>query len=259
MTESQPTSLSSAQPQACLLIIGNEILSGRTQDKNLAWLATELNEIGVALREVRVIPDHAPTIISTVNECRARFTYVFTTGGIGPTHDDITSQCIADAFGDTLFLHPDAQDVLTRHYGAENLNEARLKMGHVPRGARLIANPVSAAPGFIIGNVYVMAGVPRIMQAMFDGLKHELKGGAKMLSGSLSVYVTEGIIAAGLTELQDRFADVDIGSYPFIRAGRLGTSLVCRSTSSEALATCLGELRSFLTTLAGEVEDDPGA
>jgi len=160
---------------ACVLIIGNEILSGRTQDVNLNFLAKGLNEAGVRLREARVVPDVPDTIVATVNAVRALYDYVFTTGGIGPTHDDITSECVARAFGVKLILHPDAKRILETHYKPGGLNEARLRMAHVPEGAELILNPVSLAPGFRIGNVFVMAGVPLVMQAMFDGVKGSLE------------------------------------------------------------------------------------
>ncbi len=240
---------------ACLIIIGNEILSGRTQDKNIAFIAKNLTDIGISLTEVRVIPDHEPTIIDTVNYCRAMFDYIFTTGGIGPTHDDISSGCIAKCFSVPLIRNKEAEKILLAHYGAENLNSARLKMAEIPDGARLIYNPVSAAPGFIIGNVYVMAGVPRVMQAMFDGIKSELRGGDKVLSRTISIYVTEGVIADWLTSLQKQFPDVEIGSYPFIRNQRLGTSLVCRSGNIESLSDCYEKLKAFLLTFTSELEE----
>src|SRR5471030_2464152 len=182
---------------AALLIIGNEILSGRTQDANLSYIAKGLGGIGVRLREVRVIPDVAATIIATVNEVREKFDYVFTTGGIGPTHDDITSETIAQAFGVKWILHPEAKRLLLTHYKESELNQARLRMAHVQEGAILIDNPVSLAPGFQIGNVFVMAGVPRIMQAMFDGVKTRLRRGAPMLSRTVRCALPEGIIAEG--------------------------------------------------------------
>ena len=163
---------------ACLIVIGNEILSGRTQDKNISFLAARLNEIGVGLREVRVIPDVTETIVRTVNECRSAFDYVFTTGGIGPTHDDITSDSVAQAFGVKNVLNEHARRILFDHYGDENVNEARLRMAHMPEGAELIENPISKAPGYQIENVFVLAGVPSIMRAMFESLRHRLVGGA---------------------------------------------------------------------------------
>lgn len=220
---------------ACVIIIGNEILSGRTQDTNLAWLAVELNKTGVRLTEARVVADNPDAIIKAVNECRAAYNYVFTTGGIGPTHDDITSLCIARAFGRPYVRNKEAEALLLQHYGAEKLNAARLKMCDMPENATLIPNPVSVAPGFIVENVYVFAGVPRIMQAMFDHIRHTLKGGAPVLSETVSVFLTEGVIAAGLAHIQAQFPDVEIGSYPFIRAGKLGTSLVARHEDEKRL------------------------
>lgn len=241
---------------ACLIIIGNEILSGRTQDKNLAWLAKELNETGIRLAEVRVIPDVENTIVETVNHCRKLFTYVFTTGGIGPTHDDITTACVAKAFGVNVVRHPEAERRLLAHYTPDQVNEARMKMADVPEGAALIDNPVSAAPGYTIGNVYVLAGVPSIMQAMFANLKGALKGGAKTLSKTISAYITEGTIAAKLTAIQNDFPDVEIGSYPFIRNQRLGVSLVARTTDIDRLSTCYHQLKSMLQTFTKEVIEE---
>ena len=240
---------------ACLIVIGNEILSGRTQDKNVAWLAKGLNEAGVRLMEVRIIPDIKQVIIDTVNLCRRHFTYVLTTGGIGPTHDDITSDAIAAAFGVTLELNKEAAAILERNYGKENLNAARLKMAETPVGASLIANPVSAAPGFIMENVYVMAGVPNIMQAMFDNIKHQFKGGEPVLSRTLSAFVTEGTIADKLTAIQNQFPDVEIGSYPFTRNQRWGTSLVSRSTDASRLDKAHEQVKQMLLALTQEITE----
>jgi molybdenum cofactor synthesis domain-containing protein len=246
---------------ACLVIIGNEILSGRTQDANLAYLAKGLNSVGVRLREVRVIPDVADTIIATVNEVRATFDYVFTTGGIGPTHDDITSECVARAFGVKLVLDEEAKRRLAAGYqNASDLNEARLRMAHVPEGAVLVDNPVSRAPGFQIGNVFVLAGVPRVMQAMFDGIKHRLAGGAPMQSRSVVCSLPEGILAAGLGALQQRYAELDIGSYPFYRRDGHGVALVLRGTDNKRLAAAVAELMAMIRDLGDEpVEGDPPA
>ena len=246
---------------ACLLIIGNEILSGRTQDANLAFIAKGLNEVGVRLREVRVIPDVAETIIATVNETRAKFDYVFTSGGIGPTHDDITSECVARAFGVRWALNEEARRRLASGYAnPADLNEARLRMAHVPEGAVLIDNPVSRAPGFRIGNVFVMAGVPRIMQAMFDGIKHSLIGGAPMLSRTVTSGLPEGVLAKGLEQLQARYPDFDVGSYPYYRRGGFGTSLVVRGTDAARLAAATEELFAMIKALGGEpYEGDPPA
>jgi molybdenum cofactor synthesis domain-containing protein len=244
---------------ACLLIIGNEILSGRTRDANLPFLADGLNEIGIQLREARVIPDEPETIIATVNELRPKFDYLFTTGGIGPTHDDITSECVARAFGVKLVLHPEALRRLQVHYGTTDINEARLRMAHVPEGAALIDNPVSKAPGFQIGNVYVMAGVPQIMQAMFDGLKHRLKGGAPMLSRTVSCDLAEGAIAADLAALQADYADLQIGSYPYFRRGAFGVSLVLRGIEAARLDEAVGKLVDAIRRLGGNPALDPQA
>lgn len=244
---------------ACVIIIGNEILSGRTQDINLNWLAKELNAVGVRLLEARIIPDITDAIIKTLNECRAVFDYVFTTGGIGPTHDDITSEAVAQAFGVKYGRNKEAEALLTRHYnasGSHALNEARLKMADMPEGATLIPNPVSIAPGFILGNVYVMAGVPGIMQAMFDGIKHTLKGGKPMLSATVSVFITEGNIASRLTQTQKEFPDVEIGSYPFMRAGKLGTSLVARHTDKRRLEAARNAISGFIRDMGGEIIED---
>jgi molybdenum cofactor synthesis domain-containing protein len=243
-------------PNACLIVIGNEILSGRTQDENIRFIASSLVENGIVLAEVRIIPDVTGTIVNTVNECRNAFTYVFTTGGIGPTHDDITSAAVAQAFNLPIIIHAEAKAILEKHYGKDKLNAARLRMAEVPEGARLIPNPVSAAPGFIIENVYVMAGVPSIMRAMFDSIKGELKGGDKILSRTITIYTTEGNIAEGLTQIQNSFPEVEIGSYPFVKNARLGTSIVSRSSDQEKLNLCYASLKTFLTGFNIEVEEE---
>jgi molybdenum cofactor synthesis domain-containing protein len=248
---------------ACLLIIGNEILSGRTQDANLAYLAKGLNEVGVRLREARVIPDVPETIIATVNEVRAKFDYVFTTGGIGPTHDDITAECVARAFGVELVLDPEAKRRLEVRYkamgGNMELNEARLRMAHVPEGATLIDNAVSAAPGFRIGNVFVMAGVPVIAQSMFDSVKLTLVGGATILSRTIGCKLSEGAIAKDLGEVQADFPGVDIGSYPYwSRGGGFGVSLVLRGPDAAELDRAAQAVSAMIIRLGGEpIEVDP--
>jgi molybdenum cofactor synthesis domain-containing protein len=241
---------------ACVLIIGNEILSGRTQDTNLAYIAKGLNEVGVQLREARVIPDIPDTIIATVNEVRAKFDYVFTTGGIGPTHDDITSECVARAFGVPLTLHPEAHKILLAHYRPGELNAARLRMAHTPEGAVLIDNPVSRAPGFQIGNVFVMAGIPRVMQAMFDGVKHRLVGGRPVLSRTVLCALFEGVLAEGLGAIQQRYADLDIGSYPSYRQGAPSVSLVLRGRDAERLAAATREVADMVRRLGGEPAEE---
>lgn len=241
-------------PTACLLIIGNEVLSGRTQDANLKFIATKLGEIGIPLREVRVIPDVPETIIGTVNEVRAKFTYVFTTGGIGPTHDDITAECIAAAFGVPWEPHPEAWARLAAHYARQDppaeFNAARQRMATMPRGAALIDNPVSVAPGFIIGNVHVMAGVPRIMQAMFEGLAPKLAGGVPVQSRAVhAAGMLEGTIAEGLGAIQARYPQLDIGSYPYYRPEGNGVALVAKGTDLAEVEAATGEITTFITEL----------
>jgi len=243
---------------AAVLIIGNEILSGRTQDVNLAYLAKRLNALGLRLHEARVIADVEADIVAAVNACRARYDYVLTTGGIGPTHDDITAECVAKAFGVPLIRNPEAVARLERHYQPGMLNEARLRMANTPEGATLIDNPVSTAPGFQIGNVFVLAGIPSIMQAMFEGLKDRLVGGAPVLSRTVSAFVPEGTIAKGLGELQGRYADLDIGSYPYFRQGRYGASFVLRGTEPARIDGAAAELRALITGLGADpIEGEP--
>ncbi len=232
--------------KACLLIIGNEILSGRTQDANMAFLGEKLNDLGIRLDEARVIPDVAERIVATVNDVRDRFDYVFTTGGIGPTHDDITSQCIADAFAVPLILHPEAHRLMLDFYGQEQLTEARLRMAHVPEGAELVENDISIAPGYRMGNVFVMAGVPKIMQSMFAKLAPGLTGGLPMISKTLSSSAKEGEIAGDLKAVQEKFPAVDIGSYPFMGKGGTGVRIVMRSTDQQLLDFCAEQIAEIL-------------
>ncbi len=234
---------------AAILIIGNEILSGRTQDANLAYIAKGLNEVGVTLREARVIPDVEPTIVATVNELRAKYDYLFTTGGIGPTHDDITSECVAKAFGLKWTLHPEAHKHFLQFYQPGDLNEARMRMAHTPEGATLVYNPVSRAPGFHIGNVYVFAGIPRVMQGMFDSIKGELKGGRPMLSRTVATTLAEGAVARGLGEIQSRYADIEIGSYPIMRRGTYGVNLVLRGRDEARLKEAAAEVAAMVRAL----------
>jgi molybdenum cofactor synthesis domain-containing protein len=236
---------------ACVLVIGNEILSGRTQDENLAYIAKGLAASGVVLQEARVIPDIEAVIIRQVNELRAKYDYVFTTGGIGPTHDDITSECVAKAFGVKWTLHPEAHKIFLSLYKPDDLNEARLRMAHTPEGASLIPNPVSRAPGFQMGNVYVMAGIPRVMQAMFDSVRPTLKGGPPVLSRTVGCDLPEGAIAKGLGAVQARYADIDIGSYPFYRRGSFGTSLVLRGRDPKRLDQAAQDVAAMVKELGG--------
>ncbi len=227
---------------------------GRTQDANIQYIATGLNEAGVRLKEVRVIEDDEAAIIKTVNELRASHAYVFTTGGIGPTHDDITAECIAKAFGVPLLRDPRAVERLLRQIKPENLNEARLRMANIPEGADLIDNPVSHAPGFRIGNVHVMAGVPKIMQAMFDGIRGGLKGGRPMLSANVTIHMGEGAIADGLRRIQDGHGDVEIGSYPFSRDGKYGTVIVTRGTDAGVVEDVSEEIAAMAEGLGAPIE-----
>jgi molybdenum cofactor synthesis domain-containing protein len=240
----------SAEPTACVLIIGNEILSGKTQDSNLQFLGLELAKLGIRLAEGRVVRDEPAAIIRHVNETRREFTYVFTTGGIGPTHDDITAECVAQAFGVPLELNDDAVARVQR--GGRPLNEARLKMARVPRGAELVDNPVSNAPGFRIENVFVFAGIPSIARAMFANAVPLLVHGAPILSASVDAFLREGDFAAALTSIQQRYPTVEIGSYPFNRDGKLGATLVARGTDRALLATAVAEIAAAIAALGGE-------
>jgi molybdenum cofactor synthesis domain-containing protein len=246
----------SDQPTAAVLIIGNEILSGRTQDVNLAHIARELGEIGVRLAEARVIPDIEEEIVDAVNVLRRRYTYLFTTGGIGPTHDDITSACVAKAFGLPFGRHPEAERRLLAYFPPEKVNAARMRMAETPKGAELIDNPVSIAPGFRVENVYVMAGVPAIMRAMFDGIKAKLKGGPRLKSRSLAVYAPEGEVAEPLAAIQANHAAIDIGSYPFTRDGRYGTTIVFRGTDEAQLASGYAALTAWTLDHGVETKDE---
>ena len=222
---------------ACVVLIGDEVLSGRTRDANLGFIAKHLNQTGVQVREARVIPDIEAVIVETINEVRARYDYVFTTGGIGPTHDDITADAIAKAFGVSIDYHPDALVTLEKYYretGGE-FTQARKRMARIPEGALLIANSLSKAPGFQIGNVFVMAGVPMVMQVMMDALSDRLEGGATMMSRTVSAQIGEGTIAEKLGLLQAQFPDVGIGSYPYFRANIFGTSVVMRGIDEALL------------------------
>lgn len=236
--------------KAALIIIGNEILSGRTKDKNLAYLAEWLNEIGIQLYEVRVIRDDENEIIDCVNLLRKKYDYVFTTGGIGPTHDDITTESIAKAFNVELETNPEALKILQSYYKEGELNEARLKMTLLPKGAELVENPVTKAPGFKMENVFVMAGIPSIMQGMLEGAKAFLKLGNKMTSKSIDVFMPESYVAEELSKMQDNYPEVEIGSYPFNKEGQFGTSLVMRSANLDTLERCASDVAEMVKKLA---------
>ncbi len=246
-------------PTACLLVIGNEVLSGRTRDANIQYLATRLGALGIPLREVRVIPDVAATIIGTVNEVRARFDHVFTTGGIGPTHDDITSECVAAAFGVPWQPHAEAWSRLARHYQPGEFNPARQRMATLPRGAELIDNPVSIAPGFSIGNVHVLAGVPRIMQAMFEGLAPRLAGGPPIVSCAVHADgLPEGRIADGLGAIQARHPGLDLGSYPYYRGTGTGVAIVAKGPDPAQAEAAIAEVTALMRELGGApVQGEP--
>ena len=238
---------------ACAVIIGNEILSGRTLDKNLSFLGRRCDELGIHLREARVISDLESAIVETVNECRKKYHYVFTTGGIGPTHDDITALAVARAFGVELQRSSDAVAALRAHYPAGSLNEARLKMALVPAGASLLLNPVSAAPGFRMENVFVLPGVPLIMQAIFDGFAGELVGGAPLLTESVITGLLEEELAADLAVVQAAFPDIAIGSYPYFRQRSAGVNLILRGTDADSLIRCREAVLELISKLGGTV------
>jgi molybdenum cofactor synthesis domain-containing protein len=246
---SESNTVSGGPPTASVLIIGNEILSGKTQDANLQYLGVELGKLGVRLAEARVIPDIESTIIATLNELRAKFTYVFTTGGIGPTHDDITALAVAKAFGRALVLDQEAVSRMQR--GRFELNEARLKMAHVPEGATLIDNPTSFAPGFRIENVFVLAGIPSVARAMFGTLIEQLWAGAPITSADVDVFIKEGDIAAPLETIAQRYPELDVGSYPFAREGRYGANLVVRGFDPARVDAAIAEIVSAMIALGG--------
>ena len=231
---------------AAILIIGNEILSGRTQDTNTSTIAQWLNLIGVKVNEVRVIPDIENTIVETVNHLRKVNDYVFTTGGIGPTHDDITAQSISKAFNLVYEIHKEAFKILESYYKVGEFNEGRQKMAWMPREANLILNPTSGAPGFNVENVFCLPGVPSILKSMLGGLKDKIIGGDPILSHTISLKTVESEIAYSLTTVQDNNKDVEIGSYPFFQAGKLGVSIVIRSEDQIKIDKCSSEVLEFV-------------
>ena len=231
---------------ASILIIGNEILSGRTQDTNTGTIALWLNSMGVKVEEVRVIPDIEKTIIETVNELRKKNDYVFTTGGIGPTHDDITAESISKAFNLNYEIHKEAFKILEAYYKPGEFNEGRQKMVWMPKNAQLILNPTSGAPGFNVGNVFCLPGVPSILRSMLGGLKNKIVGGEPIISHTISLKTVESEIANSLTNVQNNNKDVEIGSYPFFQAGRLGVSIVIRSEDQHKINKCISEISEFV-------------
>tara|TARA_B100000795_G_scaffold229255_1_gene186259 strand:- start:519 stop:1268 length:750 start_codon:yes stop_codon:yes gene_type:complete len=238
---------------AAILIIGNEILSGRTQDTNTGTIALWLNSIGVMVGEVRIIPDIEDTIIDNVNHLKKKYSYVFTTGGIGPTHDDITAQSISKAFNCAYEIHNEAFKILEAYYKVGEFNEGRQKMVWMPRNANLILNPTSGAPGFNIENVFCLPGVPSILKSMLGGLKNKIVGGNPILSHTISLRTVESEIAKSLTVVQNNNMDVEIGSYPFFQAGKLGVSIVMRSEDQSKINKCTVEILKFINEKKLEV------
>lgn len=233
-------------PTAAMLVIGDEILSGRTRDANMYHLARRLTDAGIDLREVRVVSDDAPAIVAAVQALSSTYDTVFTSGGIGPTHDDITADCIAAAFDDHIDIRADARALLQAHYdrNGQELNEARLRMARIPDSATLIDNPVSIAPGFSVQNVYVMAGVPSVFQAMVASVLPTLTGGAPLLSETLRIDRGEGDIAGPLGALATDFAELSIGSYPFQKDGKFGANIVIRGQDAAQIDTAMTRLRA---------------
>ncbi len=247
----------SPSPTAALLIIGNEILSGRTRDANLQTLGEALARQGIRLRETRIVEDRYDAIVHALNALRTSFDMVFTTGGIGPTHDDITTECVAAAFGRVVQENTEAALRLKAYYAGDGMNDARLKMARVVAGATLIDNPLSAAPGFAIENVYVLPGVPHILQAMLPALLTSLPTGPAIDSQAVTAWLRESEIAAELTAIQACFPTLDIGSYPFSRNGRFGTSLVVRGTDGSARAAAAAAITDMLRARGAEFSAAP--
>ena len=240
---------------AAILIIGNEILSGRTQDTNTSTLATWLNSIGVKVGEVRVISDIEKTIVDTLNTLKTTYDYVFTTGGIGPTHDDITAASVSKAFGLKYEIHKEAYKILEAYYKPGEFNEGRQKMVWMPENANLILNPTSGAPGFYVENVFCLPGVPSILKSMLGGLTNSIVGGEPILSLTISLRTVESEIANSLTKVQSDNQDVEIGSYPFFQAGKLGVSIVIRSEDQSKIDNCNSQILKFVDEKNIEVVD----
>jgi molybdenum cofactor synthesis domain-containing protein len=238
-------------PTAALIVIGNEILSGRTQDVHTQWIGEKLTNHGIRLSEVRTVKDSRDKIIDAVNTLRCRYNYVFTTGGIGPTHDDVTSAAMATAFNVNFGVNMDARKILEAHYGRENFSVARLKMAMMPHGVTLIPNSVSAAPGFALENVYVMAGIPRIMQAMFEHVLEGLEKGEPILTNTIGCDLPESAVSSGVGDIQSRYMTVEIGSYPYFRAGSVGVNIVLRSTDPERLRAATREVMTLIDNAGG--------
>ncbi len=231
---------------AAIIIIGNEVLSGRTKDLNTSTLSIWLNSLGIFVKEVRIIPDVEKTIIDTLNELRGKFNYVFTTGGIGPTHDDITAESVSKAFKLEYGFHKEAFSILKKYYDTGEFNEGRQKMAKMPTSANLILNPTSGAPGFYVENVFCLPGVPSILKSMIGGLNNVLVGGDPILSKTINLRTYESEIAESLTEVQNNNNEVEIGSYPFFRQGKLGVSIVLRSIDKNKIETCNSQILDFV-------------
>ena len=235
------------QVNAAIIIIGNEILSGRTQDTNTRVISLWLNSVGVQVQEVRVIPDTQKVIINTVNELKKNNNYVFTSGGIGPTHDDITAESISKAFNLKYEIHKKAFKILEEHYKSDEFTEGRQKMSFMPANAKLILNPTSGAPGFIVENVFCLPGIPSILKSMLGGLKNDISGGLPIISQSINLRTVESEIAKSLASVQDNNKDVEIGSYPFFKAGKIGVSIVLRSEEQKKIDKCNLEILEFVS------------
>jgi len=231
---------------SCIIIIGNEILSGRTKDLNTSALSKWLNSIGIIVGESRTIPDVEKIIVNTVKELKQKYDYVFTSGGIGPTHDDITAESLSKAFGLKYEIHKEAYKLLEKYYGVEEFNEGRQKMAWMPSNANLILNPSSGAPGFFIENVFCLPGVPLILESMIPGLTNKLVGGDPILSKTISLNTIESEIAKSLKTVQEKNKDVDIGSYPFFRKGKIGVSIVLRSKDQSKIDICNLQILDFV-------------
>ena len=231
---------------AGIIVIGNEILSGRTQDTNTSTLSVWLNSLGIKVQEVRTIPDLEKIIVDTVNELRKKYNYIFTTGGIGPTHDDITASSISKAFNLKYGPHKEAMILLEKYYKPGEFNEGRQKMAWMPTNANLILNPTSGAPGFNVENVFCLPGVPSILKSMLGGIAHKLVGGKPLISQTINLRTVESEISKSLSNVQENNRDVDIGSYPFFRAGRLGVAIVLRSTEKNKIDKCNLEIIKFV-------------
>jgi molybdenum cofactor synthesis domain-containing protein len=244
-------------PSAAVLVIGNEILSGRTRDANVQTIGAALAEIGIRLREVRVVEDRQDAIVEAVNALRARYDHVFTSGGIGPTHDDITTDCIAGAFEREVRHDAEAVRRLTAYYGEREATEVRLRMARVPLGATLIDNPVSAAPGFTLENVHVLPGVPRILAAVLPNVIATLPGGPPIVSRTVTAWIRESDIANELAAVQADYPALDLGSYPFMREGRFGTSLVVRGGDEPAVTAAAAAVAACLAARGAEFDPPP--